>query len=290
MKRNGEFLVLISILAFSVSDIFDKVAVVETDPLLATLIKCIIICLFVFFVGLRERFNFKGARYFVASGLISEIVGSASFMQSLRFGINVALPVIQSQVIFTAIFSYLLLRERISKKAYAGIVVIFTGLAILAYSQFSYVEAQDPLSGVFFALVASIGWGAGAVLWKMGLEHGASSSTGLIVHYLSAIVVISAVMLFRGIRFSVSSSDIVNLAIASLLDGILGMLALIRSMRYISATRAQTLKSLYPILACVLASIIFREPITGAMASGMVIATVGVGLFENGKKVNASLQ
>jgi len=217
MKRNGEFLVLISILAFSVSDIFDRVAVVETDPLMATLIKCTIICLFVFFVGLRERFNFKGAGYFVASGLISEIMGSASFMQSLRFGISVALPVIQSQVIFTAIFSYLLLRERISKKAYAGIVVIFTGLVILAYSQFSYVEAQDPLSGVFFALVASIGWGAGAVLWKMGLEHGASSSTGLIVHYLSAIVVISAVMLFRGISFSVSSSDIVNLAIASLL-------------------------------------------------------------------------
>jgi len=103
-----------------------------------------------FFVGLRERFNFKGAGYFVASGLISEIMGSASFMQSLRFGISVALPVIQSQVIFTAIFSYLLLRERISKKAYAGIVVIFTGLVILAYSQFSYVEAQDPLSGCVF--------------------------------------------------------------------------------------------------------------------------------------------
>jgi len=48
MKRNGEFLVLISILAFSVSDIFDRVAVVETDPLMATLIKCTIICLFVF--------------------------------------------------------------------------------------------------------------------------------------------------------------------------------------------------------------------------------------------------
>ena len=290
MKRNGEFLVLISILAFSVSDIFDKVAVVETDPLMATLIKCTIICLFVFFVGLREKFNFNGARYFIASGLISEILGSASFMQSLRFGINVALPVIQSQVIFTAIFSYLLLRERISKRAYAGILVIFAGLAVLAYSQFSHVEAQDPLSGVFFALVASIGWGAGAVLWKMGLEHGASSSTGLIVHYLSAIMVISAVIFLRGTSFSVSSSDIVNLTIASFLDGILGMLALIRSMRYISATRAQTLKSLYPILACVLASIIFREPITGAMAAGMVIATVGVGLFENGKKVGASSQ
>ncbi len=286
MKKNGELFILISILAFSISDLFDRVAVIETDPFLATLIKCIIICAFVFLFSLKKGFNLKGSAYFIASGFISEIIGSASFMQALRYGISIALPVIQSQVIFTALFSFLLLNERLSKKAYGGIIVIFAGLATLAYSQAYNSAVSDPIIGFVFALIASVGWGAGAVLWKMGLEHGASSDTGLIIHYLTAIVALSIIVAFRG-SFYIRIADVGNLFVAALLDGILGMVALIRSMQYMGATRAQTLKSTYPLLACLLAFLIFKEPITALMAVGMVIATVGVILFENGKNTTA---
>ncbi|MDY6984901.1 MAG: DMT family transporter [Candidatus Thermoplasmatota archaeon] len=286
MKKSGELFIFISILAFSISDLFDRVAVIETDPFLATLIKCIIICVFVFLFSLKEGFNLKGSAYFIASGFISEIVGSVSFMQSLRYGISVALPVIQSQVIFTALLSFLLLNERLSKKAYGGVIVIFAGLATLAYSQAYNSAVSNPIIGFGFALIAAAGWGSGAVLWKMGLEHGASSDTGLIIHYLTAIAALSFITVIRG-NFYISAADTGNLFIAALLDGIIGMVALIHSMRYISATRAQTLKSLYPLLACLLAFLIFKEPITALMAAGMVIATAGVILFENGKNVIA---
>jgi drug/metabolite transporter (DMT)-like permease len=286
MKRNGELLILASILAFSISDLFDRVAVIETDPFLATLIKCAIICVFVTIISLREGFNLKGSHYFIASGLISEIIGSASFMQSLRYGISVAIPMIQSQVVFTAFFSFLLLNEKLSKRAYLGISVIFIGLFIFAYSQVYNVGAESPALGFVFALIASVGWGAGAVLWKMGLEHGASSDTGLIIHYLTAIAALSIIVAFRG-SFYISIADVSNLFVAALLDGIVGMVALIRSMQYMGATRAQTLKSTYPLLACLLAFLIFKEPITALMAAGMVIATAGVILFENGKNTIA---
>jgi len=282
MKRNGELLILVSILAFSISDLFDRVAVIETDPFLATLIKCAIIFVFVTIMALREGFNFKGSRYFIASGLISEIIGSASFMQSLRYGISVALPMIQSQVVFTALFSFLLLNEKLSKRAYSGILVVFIGLFIFAYSEVYNVGAESPALGFVFALIASMGWGGGAVLWKMGLEHGASSDSALAVHYFTAIAALSIIVAFRG-SFYIRITDVGSLFVAALLDGILGMIALIRSMQYMGATRAQTLKSTYPLLACLLAFLIFKEPITALMASGMVIATAGVILFENGK-------
>jgi len=282
MKVNGELLILVSILAFSFSDLFDRVAVIDTDPFLATLIKCVIICVFVLALAMREGFNTRGSLYFVASGLVSEILGSASFMRSLKYGISIALPVIQSQVIFTALLSFLVLHERLSKKAYAGIATIFSGLAILAYSQVYDATSQDPALGFLFALIASVGWGSGAVLWKLGIEHGASSNSGLVVHYITALAALSLITGIRG-NFYIRLVDVGNLTVAALLDGILGMIALMHSMRYISATRAQTLKSIYPLLACLLAFFVFSEPITALMATGMVIATLGVVLFENGK-------
>jgi drug/metabolite transporter (DMT)-like permease len=282
MKVNGELLILVSIVAFSISDLFDRVAVIDTDPFLATLIKCVIICVFVLALAMREGFNTRGSLYFVASGLVSEILGSASFMRSLRYGISVALPMIQSQVIFTAVLSFLLLHERLSRKAYVGIAVVFSGLVVLAYSQVYNVVSQSPVLGFVFALIASLGWGAGAVLWKLGIEHGASSNSGLVVHYLTAIVALLFIVGVGG-NFHIGLADVRNLAVAALLDGIIGMMALMHSMRYISATRAQTLKSTYPLLACLLAFFVLGEPITGLMAVGMVIATLGVVLFENGK-------
>jgi len=282
MKVNGELLILISIVAFSISDLFDRVAVIDTDPFLATLIKCAIICVFVLSLALREGFNTRGSLYFFASGLVSEILGSASFMRSLRYGISIALPVIQSQVIFTALLSFMVLHERLSKKAYAGIATIVSGLAILAYSQVYDATSQDPALGFLFALIASLGWGSGAVLWKLGIEHGASSNSGLVVHYVTALAALSLITGIRG-NFYTRLADVGNLTVAALLDGILGMMALIHSMRYISATRAQTLKSIYPLLACLLALFILGEPITALMATGMSIATLGVVLFENGK-------
>jgi EamA-like transporter family. len=94
----------------------------------------------------------------------------------------------------------------------------------------------------------------GAVLWKCGIEKGASANSGLLVHYLTAIISIFFILLlFDRSAFAVELKDVGNLTIAAILDGILGMLALIHAMKYMSATRAQALKSIYPVFACVLA-------------------------------------
>ena len=281
MKRNGEFLVLISIVAFSISDMFDRVAVIDTNAMMATMIKCSLILVFISLVALREGLRFEGYRYFIASGLISEIIGSASFMYALKSGVSAALPLIQAQVMFTDIFSYVLIHERISKKRFFGIIVLFIGLAIITYSRVYAAPSENPLYSIIFALIASAGWGSGAVIWKMGLDRGASSNSGLLVHYATAVSVLFVILLiFKRDAFYVSMKDVSNLAIAALLDGVLGMLALINSLRYISATRAQALKSTYPIAACILAYFIFDEYITLAVLVGMAIATAGVVIFE----------
>jgi drug/metabolite transporter (DMT)-like permease len=286
-SKNGEFLMLISIAAFSVSDIFDRIAMWKTNPFMATLIKSSVICLFVFFVLLFRGFEFKNAKYFVASGLISEIIGSSSFMYAISHGINVALPTIQTQVVFTAIFSLLLLKERINRRSTLGIAVLVFGLALLNYSRTMGSESTDWVVGFVFAIFASIGWGMGAVLWKYGIEKGASANSGLLVHYLTAIISIFFILfLFDRSAFAVELKDVGNLTIAAILDGILGMLALIHAMKYMSATRAQALKSIYPVFACVLAFFIFKEGITSLMFVGIFLASAGVILFELGKKSN----
>ena len=121
-------------------------------------------------------------------------------------------------------------------------------------------------------------------MWKKGQIAGVSPSSGIVTHYLTAVIALGIISVGRGllIPLQVSGGDLFNLGIAALLDGVLGMYALMASLRYISATRAQSLKSFYPVIACVLAWFIIRDPLNWQMLLGICIATAGVILIERG--------
>ncbi|HEX5341331.1 MAG TPA: EamA family transporter [Duganella sp.] len=102
-------------------------------------------------------------KWVIAYGL-SQGVGQFGFLfLSLKVGMSASLAsvILQTQVFFTAIFGFMLLKERTSRALLAGLALAALGLACFAASSLQSVSASD-ITPVGFALCLT-----GAAMWAV---------------------------------------------------------------------------------------------------------------------------
>lgn len=99
---------------------------------------------------------------------------------ALAFGMPAGLAslVLQSQALFTLIFSVILLKEQIKLNQILAMIIAAIGLAIIGYSGQS---ANMTLLGFAFTVAAAIAWGLGNVVNRMINQRGYRANIGLVV-------------------------------------------------------------------------------------------------------------
>ena len=297
MKMKGELWIAPSIIGFAFANLFERVAMNNANPFVGASIECIppliVGVVSILFIGIWKGEIHGSLRRpkkelflpFIASGLIAEVIGNSCFLGALKFGgVNIAVPIIQTQALFALVIAWIYLKEKIDYRMILGILIVLTGVILVIYGQ----SVGMPITpawhyGALLALCSAICWSSAAVLWRSGQLRGASASSGLILHYLTGIVSIITILAITGnldLYMQTSADEIGMLLIGGFLGGGIATSCFMIALRSMSVARAQTLRATYPVMACILASIFLDEYINLIMLIGILSTCIGVGFMQ----------
>lgn len=292
----GEMWAMVSVLGYSTSNLLGRAGVVRGDPLAGPLLRD----LPSFVMGLvmlvrsgahrelnprREEFRGRSLLLFVASGVVS-LFGTFAFFYGLNVGgVNIVVPVLQTQIIWGALIAWWLLGEKLELRRGLGVLLALAGLVVLAFGQSQGVPVSDRwLLGALLALVPALGWGASGVIWRLGQQrHGVSRATGITVHYgTSALLGLLYVTLSGnlGVFGTLTSQEFSALLLSGVFGGMIGVYAMFTAMKLLPAATVYVLNGFTPILVAIGGWLFLNEYVNAVMWAGILITSLGVVVFQ----------
>jgi drug/metabolite transporter (DMT)-like permease len=166
---------------------------------------------------------------------------------------------------FGAVLAYLILKEKIGKKGWAGLLVAILGILLIGYSPDN--GSGVSIAGFIWAIVCVIGWGSESVICAIGMKDDeVSAESALQIRQLTSGIVYAAlivpIMGGMGLSFEALRSNSVWWLIAVALAGTASYLFYYQSIDKIGATKAMGLNSTNTVFA-----IIFDVIINGTQLS-----------------------
>ena len=283
-------------LCFAVANLFDQIAMVKADPFIASAVKAFLVSAFALTVlissrrrlGLanhRRSYWTRAARIYAAAGIVSEVIGTAAFLQAMKVGgINIATPMVQTWVIWTAIGSVLFLRERVQAKTFIGLALSVVGLVLLAHFQQRGIPfTSDWPKGIPFGLVAALGWAGSTLLIRKGQTEGIDRYVGLLMQFTAALVgliIVIAATQRGGLFAQIPTGTYMYLIVSALLAGILGMVCMYTALKLSPVDRVIPIVASYPVLAAVGGALFLGNYLNGGMMGGILLVALGVAICQ----------
>ena len=291
----GELWALGAVLGYSSANLFGRAGVTTGNPLAGPLLRD----LPSFLMGLsllltgghwvqllpgRKEFGGRLLLYFVGSGVAS-VVGTFAFFFALSLGgVNIAIPVLQTQLLWGALLAWALLGERLTSRGALGMLVTLAGLLLLTIGQSRGVPVSDQwLWGLLLALVPAVAWGFSGVIWRYGQQRGIDRSSGITVHYGTSVVTSLLFLSLSGqlmVYASISASDFGALLLSGVFGGVIAVYSMFSAMRLLPAATVFVLNGLTPLVTALGGALLLGEYINGLMWLGILVASAGVVLFQ----------
>ena len=292
----GEFWVLGSIFGFGGANFFDRMAVINVDPLVGPVVKNLPSLVFSIFL-LYTRDTFKellpsSDRYigraviwlFLLSGMAAA-GGLLFYFYAIYIGGLVITPAfLQTQILWATLFGWIFLRERFNRYALMGLVLTVLGLMTLSYGQ-SLEKAVSPqwYLAIPLALLAGAFYAAAGALTREGQLQGADQSSGMFLRFAASTLLATLALLVSaridGLWRS-SWSDLGALLLSGTLSGPLAIYCFFICLRLMSVGRTFALNGLNPIVAAGLGYLFLGEYINLTMVIGILSACAGVGIVQ----------
>ncbi len=138
---------------------------------------------------------------------------------------------------------------------------------------------SDPLSGAFFAALASTSWAAGACFARLGMQQ-VGSRTGTFISLAAGFVTISVVAWVMDSRalFAVSPSTLLWFALLGLIQFPGGRFLNYTGIRLAGVARATSISGTSPLFAALLAIFFLGEQVTSSILFGTLGVAVGLAL------------
>jgi drug/metabolite transporter (DMT)-like permease len=292
VQRRGEPWALGTVLGYASANIFDRVAVVEADPLIGPVVRglpslvlgIVLVWKHRTLAQLRPRSpQYIGLRpilAFVAAGAISTL-GLFLYYLAMHFGgVVITVPVQETYVIWGTLIAWIFLHERIHRYALVGVLLIFAGLVGLSIGQFR----GQPISPHWYwaiplGLTTALTYGISGVLWRDGQLRGAHQSVAILLQFITSVVVALAGLLLAG-RFGVLSATSWRAAGALLasgvLSGVFAIYCMFTALRLMAVARVYAFSSLTPLVATLFAHFFLHEFLNSLMLIGILLVSVGV--------------
>jgi drug/metabolite transporter (DMT)-like permease len=284
------------IFGYVTSYLFDKMAVVNIDPLIGPLFRrlpsLLLGIVLLFAQGMTDQLKPSSSRFvgkstimvFALAGAMTT-AGMFAYYYALLFGgVVITIPISQTLVLWGTIVGWVYLKERFSSKAAFGIIAVCVGLALLGYGQSQGVVVSDKwFYAIPLALVSAVAWGASGVLWRDGQLRGAHQSTAILLQFgvgIGLTILVLAVMGRLGSITDAAMKDVLALFAGGILSGVVAIYCMFTALRLMSVARVYALNSLTPLLAAVLAYFFLGEFINGLMLVGIVLISIGAGLVQ----------
>ncbi len=291
-NRRGEPWALGTVLGYASANIFDRIAVVQADPLMGPVWRGLPSLVLGIILVLKHRTlgqlrpgstQYIGARpilAFVAAGVISTLGLFSFYFAMVVGGVTITIPVQETYVIWGTLIAWIFLGERIGGYALGGILLIFVGLVALSFG-----EARGaPISmhwywAIPLALATALTYGVSGVLWRDGQLRGAHQSVAILLQFFTSVAVGLAGLLLAG-KFSVvkmaSWTAIADFLASGILSGIFAIYCMFTALRLMAVARVYAFSALTPLVATLSAHFLLHEFLNWLMITGILLVSVGV--------------
>ena len=230
---------------------------------------------------------------------IAALVGSPIGMSAYLLGIKYASAPYASSISviypgISALLSYLILKEKLSKQAVLGIAISLLGSFILGFNPTSDVPATF-IKGVGFAALAVLGWALEGVMIGYAMKHihdedhiEATPQQLLCLRYFVAmltyaIVVVPVIQGYPMLGHIASQGMIVQYALIAIL-GAFTYLSWYKAVDLIGAAMGTALNSTAALWTIVFSAILFHAHVSASLFFWGLVIVSGVFIFAMGKK------
>lgn len=176
------------------------------------------------------------------------------------------------QVFFTAFFSWLFLKERITLLFALAVIMAFCGLLLITGTDLSSLSAEVKM-GVFLGLLTAVFYSIYIMFMKQAMTGSSiSGRAAVLLVAISSILFLALLGLAKGIPFSVTDNrSLLALAAVGLISTALGWSMISSAIKTVPATLAGLVLLLQPTLAFIWDVLIFKRPTGGYEYLGIVL-------------------
>ncbi|MCU0458585.1 MAG: DMT family transporter [Bacteroidales bacterium] len=293
MKGKPYLALVFSMIFWSFSFVWFKIANIDYDPVAIIFIRlCIAIVFLTGFLWITRRFTpvKKGDRkYFLLLALFEPFF----YFLGESFGLTYVSSTVGSVIIstipvFAVIFAWVIYRERLKPVNYAGVIISFIGVLIfITNSTGSITLNPNGLALMFLAVVSAVGYNM--VLHKLAYDYDPVTIVN-IQNIIGAI-------LFLPLFIFLDLQDFISTGIIAKSFGSIVLLAIFAScgafvlfaysVRHVGIARANIFSNLIPVFTAIFAFLIVGDRLTVRNGVGMAVVIAGLFLSQAGKKGQA---
>lgn len=288
----GELSALLTAFLWSITSLFFASAVPRIGSvqlnvlrqLIALLLLSLIILTFGFDVSLTNRQIF----FLSLSGFVGLTFGdSFLFLAYREIGARISMLIMSLSPAFAAMLAFLLLGEKLNLIIITGIIITISGIVLVVYDRNDQLDKIN-YTGLFYALLASIGQGFGLVLAKIAFIDTNNSLNGFVATtfrlFASISLLLPVSLLMKKLKNPIEVFRKDKTAFWLTIGGSIAgpVLGITFSLIAISNTKvgiASTIMALPPVIMLPLVRYFYNERLTYRAIIGAFIAVLGVAIL-----------
>lgn len=167
-------MVIIIILIWGLAWVYMKLALNYMSGLTFSALRFLIGTIVLFILAMfikRRKLSLKNVFDMFVLGVFQTGIVFFLVMYGLQFiGAGKGALLLYSMPIWSAFFSIVLLREKISSRNIAGLVIGVLGLVIILGMDFLMVQSKDVLIGEMYIVIAAVAWGFANIYYRKHLS------------------------------------------------------------------------------------------------------------------------
>ena len=216
------------------------------------------------------------------SGFIGFFLGDLFLFKSYTMiGSRTAALMMSLAPMLTAVIGWFFLKETLSFKNIAAIVISVAGIMIAISSR--SMKLNYPVKGLLYAFGGAVGQAVGLILSKKGIGHYdpvAATQIRALFGLFSFGILITVLRRWKKLSIDVThTSALKSVTVGAVFGPFIGVALGLFAIQQTNTGIASTLMALVPIFIIVPSAIMFKEKITPQQVIGAIISIAGASLF-----------
>jgi len=290
----GEFAALLTALFWTVTSLSFESASRKVGSVAVNILRLVVGLIFLSVFNLIRRgyvlpfdASYENWFWLSLSGFIGFVFGDLFLFKSYTMiGSRFSMLIMTLVPPITALFSWIIMDERLRLFHYLGMTLTFTGIAIAIFNRGTSGERFTlKLSprGILYAFGGAVGQALGLVLSKFGMEGYdpfAATQIRVIAGIFGFVVLVSLMKRWSSVRSAIYNREGMKaLSLGAFFGPFLGVSFSLVAVKYTEAGIASTIMALVPVFILLPAVVLYKQKVTAAELVGAIISVAGVALF-----------
>ena len=278
MKKGYLYIILAAVL-FSTMELASKMIAVKINPFQLTFIRFLIGGLVLLPFSIKEiksrnlKLSINDLLFFLFTGTLCVVIGMSFFQLAILYtkASTVAI-VFSTNPIFTIPFSFLILKESVTKKTILSLFLSLIGILFIL----NPLALSPDFGGIILAVLSAITFSLFCVIGKLRIKKYGSFLSNCFTFLAGDLILLLGLILFKlPIISGINTSNIIQIVYLGVAVTGFGYVFYFLAMKETSAITASTVFFIKPALAPLLALIILHESIPLNTIIGIVLILGG---------------